>query len=115
MFEEIGKLRSLRPWRTGHAKLLLAQVLDTDANARSDLSDDDYLIAAAKWLAAAQDAARDGGIAGRYKLATGWSSSYPETTGYAVPTLLKLADYLGDASYRARAGRAIDFLLSVQL
>ena len=70
---------------------------------------------AAAWLACAQDATGDGGIAGRYRLASGWSSSYPETTGYAIPTLLTLADVLGDDEYRQRAGRCVAFLRSVQL
>lgn len=78
-------------------------------------SDDASLRAAAEWLTRAHDATSDGGIAGRYRLATGWSSSYPETTGYIVPTLLALADVFGDARYRERARRCVGFLLSVQL
>ncbi len=57
----------------------------------------------------------DGGFVGRYNLRSGWSSSYPETTGYIIPTLLRLADTLGDDDYFKRAERAIEFLLSVQL
>ncbi len=78
-------------------------------------SDDAALRGAAAWLARAQDAAPDGGISGRFRLHGGWSSSYPETTGYAIPTLLRLADALNDDSYRERAQRCVDFLLSVQL
>jgi len=78
-------------------------------------SDDMSLRAAAAWLGRAQDATRDGGISGRYRLADGWSSSYPETTGYAIPTLLALADVLSDDRYRERANRSVEFLLSVQL
>jgi hypothetical protein len=78
-------------------------------------SDHDALTGAAGWLARAQDANADGGISGRYRLSSGWSSSYPETTGYTVPTLLALASALNDESYRARAARCVDFLLSVQL
>ncbi len=63
----------------------------------------------------AQDSSGDGGICGRYFLAHGWSSSYPETTGYAIPTLLTLADVLADDEYRERANRCVEFLLSVQL
>lgn len=78
-------------------------------------SDDASLRAAAAWLTRAQDATGDGGISGRYFLARGWSSSYPETTGYAIPTLLRLADVLADDEYRERANRCVEFLLSVQL
>ncbi len=45
------------------------------------------------WLCRAQDrsASADGGVARHYSLITGWGSSYPETTGYIVPTLLTYA------------------------
>jgi prenyltransferase/squalene oxidase-like repeat protein len=78
-------------------------------------TDDVALQAAAAWLTRAQDASADGGIAGRYRIVGGWSSSYPETTGYAIPTLLTLARVLDDPSYVDRASRCIDFLLSIQL
>ncbi|WP_053334302.1 formyltransferase family protein [Gemmatimonas phototrophica] len=71
--------------------------------------------AAAAWLERAQDATSDGGIVGRYSLRNGWSSSYPETTGYLVPTLLALATSLNAPRFVERAKRAIDFLLTVQL
>jgi hypothetical protein len=86
-----------------------------DASASPVSTDRDALAGAAAWLVRAQDANRDGGISGRYRLSSGWSSSYPETTGYTVPTLLALAAELGDATYRDRAARCVDFLLSVQL
>src|SRR5579871_6677218 len=115
MRQWVRNVQVLRPWKSGHAKLLLGQSVDINANARAAVSDEQHLMAAAKWLAAAQDASKDGGIAGRYKLAVGWTSSYPETTGYIVPTLLALADHLNDDAYRERARRAVGFLLSIQL
>ena len=100
--------------RPANFKLAIGQVVDVDRNLRS-YSDRDHLLAAANWLKRAQDATPDGGFVGRYNLRTGWSSSYPETTGYIIPTLLRLADTLGDDEYLKRAERAIDFLLTVQL
>ncbi|HLB09374.1 MAG TPA: hypothetical protein VK617_07550, partial [Gemmatimonadaceae bacterium] len=46
--------------------------------------------AAFDWLGVAQDrsASSDGGFARHFSLLTGWSASYPETSGYIVPTLL---------------------------
>ena len=40
------------------------------------------------WLARAQDCSTsaDGGVARHYSLLDGWSTSYPETTGYIIPT-----------------------------
>lgn len=99
-------------WRPSSAALLLR---DRRPAARSDRSDADHLKAAAEWLARAQDATDDGGVSGRYFLATGWSASYPETTGYLVPTFIALAEELGDDRWRDRAERAIGFLLDLQL
>lgn len=69
----------------------------------------------ADWLRAAQDhsASRDGGAARHYSLLTGWAPSYPETSGYIVPTLLDLADDgMPDMAQRAR--RMLDWLVSIQ-
>ena len=51
-----------------------------------------HLEAAAGWLRRAQDATVDGGVSWGYRLHGGWAASYPETTGYIVPTYLALAD-----------------------
>ncbi len=47
--------------------------------------------AAAAWLATAQDCSttKDGGVAHHFSLISGWRPSYPETTGYIVPTILR--------------------------
>src|SRR5215469_11134129 len=101
-------------FRPANLRVAVDQVVDVERNLRV-YSDREHLLAAANWLKRAQDATSDGGFVGRYFLRTGWSSSYPETTGYIIPTLLKLADELHEDEYIQRAQRAIDFLLSVQL
>ncbi len=101
-------------FRPSNFRVALGQVVDVERNLRVH-SDREHLLAAAGWLKRAQDATSDGGFVGRYYLKNGWSSSYPETTGYIIPTLLKLADELQDEEFLARGQRAIDFLLSVQL
>src|SRR4051794_21261099 len=110
-------IRNNRPWQRGHARLLLRNALGSSAGSPAFAQHDDFdhLRAAARWLAAAQDSQRDGGICGRYRLDRGWTATYPETTGYAIPTLLALADTLGEAEFRDRARRAVEFLLSIQL
>lgn len=69
------------------------------------------------WICDAQDnsCTRDGGIARDYSLINGWNSSYPETTGYIVPTLLDAADRLGRKDLPERAKRMIDWLVSIQM
>lgn len=104
-----------RPWVSGHAAYLLHQVSGRGPLDQVGAQDEAALRAAANWLAAAQDSQSDGGISGRYKLAKGWSSSYPETTGYIIPTLLRLADHWNETGWHDRARRAVDFLLDLQL
>jgi hypothetical protein len=113
---ELGKLlRDARAQVRGHGSALLAGIYDRERNARRGYSDREHLIAAAHWLGRAQDASGDGGVAGRYRLDRGFTSSYPETTGYLVPTFLALGDVLGAPAFTVRAQRAIDFLLPLQL
>ncbi|WP_397384691.1 hypothetical protein [Prosthecobacter sp.] len=68
------------------------------------------------WLGVAQDksASKDGGIARHYSLLRGWSTSYPETTGYAIPTLLAQSKRRKDTSLAERARHALDWLFSIQ-
>lgn len=71
---------------------------------------------AVAWLGRAQDhsASADGGVARHYSLITGWASSYPETTGYIIPTMLAYAKARGDETAHWRAKRMLDWLLSIQ-
>lgn len=66
----------------------------------------------AAWLLRMQNG--DGGFASHYALAWGREDSFPEVTGYIVPTLLELAKRTGDGAYRASAVRAGEYLLRVQ-
>lgn len=108
-------IRAAGAWRPSVARLLAAQLIDRRRNQRAGYSDEDHLAAAVCWLERAQDVTGDGGFCGRYHLRTGWSSSYPETTGYIVPTLLRLAAHYRDERFQERARQAVKFLLGVQL
>jgi hypothetical protein len=68
------------------------------------------------WLARAQDcsASADGGVARDFSLVNGWATSYPETTGYIVPTLLTAAKARHRGDLKERARRMLDWLSSVQ-
>jgi hypothetical protein len=75
------------------------------------------IAAALDWLCRAQDmsASADGGIARDFSLRDGWATSYPETTGYIVPTFLEQAQSTGSSDLRSRAGRMLEWLMSIQL
>ncbi len=71
------------------------------------------LEAGINWLITAQKATIDSGFCS-YHLANGWSSSYPETTGYILPTLINYhAKYQFPPAIDA-AVKAADFLLEIQ-
>jgi hypothetical protein len=69
------------------------------------------------WMSRAQDRSKfgDGGVARDFSLIHGWASSYPETTGYIIPTFLSMARRTGNADLRARALRMTDWLVALQL
>src|ERR1700691_5236438 len=57
----------------------------------------------------------DGGVAAYYSLLTGYSDSYPEVTGYIIPTLYDFSATTGDPVSREAAARATHWLLSLQM
>ncbi len=74
---------------------------------------EDALQALFKWILKAQRP--DGGIAAYYSLLTGYSESYPEVTGYLVPTLYDLAHATQTSSARQAAEHAAAWLMSLQM
>jgi hypothetical protein len=68
------------------------------------------------WLGRAQDnsTSHDGGVARDFSLIKGWNASYPETTGYIIPTMLDYAKRVNDASLRDRAKVMLNWLVSIQ-
>lgn len=56
----------------------------------------------------------DGGSARDYSLLKGWASSYPETTGYIIPTIIDYADRTNDNDLAGCAHRMLDWLVSIQ-
>ncbi|MGR8948018.1 MAG: hypothetical protein ACU84Q_08225 [Gammaproteobacteria bacterium] len=111
-----------KAWRADHRQAIKTHRTLPDARPVGDHQS--HLNAAVTWLLSCQDISADGGFVGRYRLDKGWTTSYPETTGYIIPTLLSLADAdlpeqmdfpFGRDDLRNRAVRAADFLLSIQL
>jgi uncharacterized protein YyaL (SSP411 family) len=73
-----------------------------------------HLEEAARWILRAQAATPDDGVSGGYSFEDGWIASYPETTGYTIPTLLSYAAFAGAPRYRERALAMADWELKVQ-
>lgn len=75
-----------------------------------------HLREAAEWLARAQDIGQYGGVPAYYDAARRrWEASYPETTGYIIPTFYAYADRTGEARYAERATRMALWECSIQL
>lgn len=74
-----------------------------------------HLQAAIDWLKHAQDSSPDDGVAQTYLVRhRKWAPSYPETTGYIIPTLYRWHRISGDADARARAVRMADWECEIQ-
>lgn len=70
---------------------------------------------AVNWLLHAHSIGNDGGVPAFYDLLRDtWAPSYPETTGYIVPTLLTYAKLTSNEVVRRTGLEMADFLLRVQ-
>jgi uncharacterized protein YyaL (SSP411 family) len=76
-------------------------------------SSETVLDSVVRWILISQSP--DGGIPAYYSLLTGYSQSYPEVTGYIIPTLYDSARVTGDNESRHAASRATQWLLSLQM
>ena len=77
---------------------------------------------AVAWIARAHDATPDRGVSRGFSVAwsrdlrlRGWQPSYPETTGYIIPTLYDCARYLDEPDLRRRAAAMAMWECEVQL
>jgi hypothetical protein len=108
-------LARVRPYRVSHLKVLAEDGLDPRGERPLRRRSRSHLDTTMGWLCRAQDANRDGGVAGRYRLDTGWTASYPETTGYIIPTFFEYARLTRQPEHRERAVRMADWLLGIQM
>ncbi len=69
---------------------------------------------ALSWLLKSQDTGEDDGFASHFEVGVGWHASYPEVTGYIIPTILNYYKFTGRKDLRKRAVRAANWLLSIQ-
>jgi uncharacterized protein YyaL (SSP411 family) len=74
------------------------------------------LRAVMEWLIIAQDATNDDGVAQAYFIKTKrWAASYPETTGYIMPTFFDYAALTKESQFRERAIRMAKWEQTIQL
>ena len=75
----------------------------------------EHLDAAMSWLCDAQDAGDDDGVARMFHVRNGWGASYPETTGYIIPTFLRFAAVADDPAFAERAMRMASWESDIQM
>lgn len=75
-----------------------------------------HLDAVMRWLCWAQDKTVDDGVSQTYLVKyLKWANSYPETTGYIIPSFYRYWALTGDEEYRARAKRMTEWECEIQL
>jgi squalene-hopene cyclase-like protein/prenyltransferase/squalene oxidase-like repeat protein len=89
---------------------------------REPPSNAEALAGAIDWICRAQDATGDGGVARSYSLVynpffkrRGWIPSYPETTGYIIPTVFDCARRMDRTDLAERAVRMASWESDVQM
>lgn len=126
LLKRLNELRKQRPYIPSHFRVVADDFLRMPYLTEKDIfkySGEDYrdgdnlrsLKAAMQWLCRAQDANNDGGVSTSYNFRTGWEASYPETTGYIIPTFFDYRRFSGRDDYRIRALRMADWLVAIQL
>ncbi len=70
---------------------------------------------AVNWLKRAQDSGIDRGVSYGANFGQGFQASYPETTGYIIPTFLKLFDTYRDRDFFNRAVRMGEWEIAIQM
>ena len=79
----------------------------------NDLDKEEAIDLAADWLIHSQKNMADAGF-GSYHLFKGWTSSYPETSGYIIDTLLKYARIRDNQEIVKKCIECADWLLKIQ-
>jgi hypothetical protein len=114
--ELLGLPARYKPWKPAHFTLIARDLLGGAKEPEHDNLV--HLGGAIDWLCRAQDQrsgkSDQGGVAAGWSFEDGWLPGYPETTGYIIETFLAAAPLLNRPDLVERAGRMIDWELSLQ-
>ena len=97
--------------------------LKRERNEKNNVQENNFHIQEAlEWIKRAQDATPDHGVSRGYSVAwnahfqsKGWQSSYPETTGYIIPTLIDCGKYFNKDELIDRAIKMAEWEIDVQM
>lgn len=107
-----NKTYSLRSSIHLTSKLILKDFLKINNRLNSN---DFHIKKGIDWLVLAQNLTKNGGVSKGYNLFSGWLPSYPETSGYIIPTLIDYSDLVGDKKYLKVCEEIADWECSIQL
>lgn len=109
-FNEIRKIKIKRLAKAG--RIAFADLLSIHQPKDNSM----HIKAAIDWIIAASNATPDGGISSGYNVLTGkYGASYPETTGYTIPTMFDYYHVTGDNEYKQYAIKMADWEIFVQM
>ena len=113
----LNRIQGLRDWSRLSPEVRAAYSRDKAGQLGADPGIEASVAKAAEWLCVAQRMSpdADGGVARHFSITTGWGSSYPETTGYIVPTLIRFARQSGKPEFSESARTMLDWLVRIQL
>jgi uncharacterized protein YyaL (SSP411 family) len=110
----INYLRLIKNKKLYRPTLLTRVVLDNCGIVGKHVAVEESLKNTFTWIKASFDATKDGGSSAYYIFGGGWKASYPETTGYLIPTMYEYAAYSGNKEWAVLAKKAADWLLKIQ-
>lgn len=111
---EIFRLMVSKVYISSHVKVVLADFCNKYS--RFDEEEGiDHLQTTMDWLAYAMEVNRDGGVSAGYHFRRGWLPSYPETTGYLIPTFINYYYLTRREKYLDFAKKMGDWLISIQM
>ena len=116
--QRVGRRLSDLRFRYGKSSAVRAELKrEQQPGTFKDIPIDIAISEALDWIGRAQDnsLSADGGVARHYCLVSGWGASYPECTGYIIPTMIREGQISGDVLLTQRARMMLDWLVRIQM
>ncbi len=113
------KLQTIKRRKKEHSAMAYSKLLQA-RNYCYLGTDQQHMFAAIKWIKKAQDATPDSGVSRAFAISNhntanihGWQPSYPETTGYIIPTMIRAAKFMNNDDLLRRAKLMADWELAI--
>tara|TARA_B110001452_G_scaffold257164_1_gene251107 strand:+ start:86 stop:1270 length:1185 start_codon:yes stop_codon:yes gene_type:complete len=108
------KTKTITHNRLYHPSHFKRVVLDNLSITGKEISHKNSLTCTFDWIHQSFKVTPDNGSSAGYSFNRGWLGSYPETTGYLIPTLIEYAQYKDEQEWSQLALKAADWLIDIQ-